>query len=497
VSDSVGLQIQVLGPLQVSFDGRVVPLRGVRQRRLMAALVAMPNRVVSADRLADLVWGDAPPEGIAAALAKDVYRLRAALGSVGAAGLLVTQTPGYRLVVDEGRIDAARFAALVAQGQQILDADPPRALSMVDEALALWRGPAWVEFADEDFARPLVAGLDELRALAVECRADAMLALARHEEVVSELQHTVASYPLRERPRAQLMRALYLGGRHAEALAVYREFRATLLDELGLEPSAGLRALEHDILGQRADLAPSRPTPGPRRQGRAVGLPGFDEPFVGRVTELSWLEVLLGRSAPGDRPLVAWLSGEAGAGKTSLAGVFGRIASARGAAVVYVRCVAGVAIASQLLDELDVAASSAEEAAGPSRQAVVDALANFSAGRRVLLIFDDLDRSPDAVAFLEELTSAPSETAVCSVAVARVRPGDGVLRGAGPAGYLRRLGGLTRVEVGELLAAVSGGSRPVELVDSVWSETGASRRWWSGSGVGCTAWTSRPEPRRP
>jgi DNA-binding SARP family transcriptional activator len=94
-----------------------------------------------------------------------------------------------------------------------------------------------------------------------------MLALGRHEEVVSELQHTVASYPLRERPRAQLMRSLYLGGRHAEALTVYREFRATLMDELALEPSAALRALEQDILQQRADLAVSRPRPGPRRAG--------------------------------------------------------------------------------------------------------------------------------------------------------------------------------------------------------------------------------------
>jgi DNA-binding SARP family transcriptional activator len=210
VSESVGLSIQVLGPLQVSTDGHVVPLRGVRQRRLLAGLVARPNQVVSSDRLAEVVWRDAPPEAAAAALAKDVYRLRTALGSVGAAGVLVTQPPGYRLVVDEDRIDAGRFAALVTNGQQIVNTDPARALSALNQALALWRGQAWAEFADEDFARPLVSGLDELRALAVECRVDAMLALGRHEEVVSELQHTLASYPLRERPRAQLMRALYV-----------------------------------------------------------------------------------------------------------------------------------------------------------------------------------------------------------------------------------------------------------------------------------------------
>ena len=95
----------VLGPLQVCVDGRVVPLRGVKQRRLMAALIAMPNRVVSSDRLVDMVWADAPPEGAAAALAKDVYRVRTALGSVGAAGLLATQPPGYRLVVGPLRLN--------------------------------------------------------------------------------------------------------------------------------------------------------------------------------------------------------------------------------------------------------------------------------------------------------------------------------------------------------------------------------------------------------
>jgi WD40 repeat protein/KaiC/GvpD/RAD55 family RecA-like ATPase len=248
-----------------------------------------------------------------------------------------------------------------------------------------------------------------------------------------------------------------------------------LIGELGLEPSAALRALEQDILQQRADLAISRPRPGPRRPGRAVGLPSFDERFVGRVTELSWLEVLLGRPTPGDRPVAAWLTGEAGAGKTSLAAVFARTAAARGVAVVYARCGAGVPIATQLLEELDTAASSASaaEPAAPSRQAVVDALAGFGRGRRVLVILDDVDRSPDdALAFLEQLGSASCGTAVCAVAVVRALPRDGVPSGPGPPEYLRCLAGLTRDEVGELLAAVSGASRPLELVESVWSETG-------------------------
>ena len=261
MSASAGLWFQVLGPLQVCADGRVVPLGGGKQRRLLAVLLAAPDRVVSADRLADVVWAGAPPDGAAAALAKDVYRLRTVLGSVGAAGLLVTQPPGYRLAIDDDRIDAGRFATLVAQGQQALDTDPARTVAVLDEALALWRGPAWAEFADEDFARPLASHLDELRALGdrVPGRGDA--GAGRHEEVVADLQHTIAAYPLRERPRAQLMRALYLGGRHAEALTVYRDFRAALMDELGLEPSAALRALEHDILSQQADLTVAQRLP--------------------------------------------------------------------------------------------------------------------------------------------------------------------------------------------------------------------------------------------
>ena len=477
MSESVGLWFQVLGPLQVCADGRVVPLGGVKQRRLMAALLAMANQVVSSDRLADAVWAGAPPQGAAAALAKDVYRLRTALGSADAAGLLVTQSPGYRLVVDEERIDAGRFASLVGQAQQVLDTDPARALSGFKDALALWRGQAWAEFADEDFARPLVSRLDELRALAVECRADAMLALGRHEEVISELQQAIASYPLRERPRAQLMRALYLSGRHVEALTVYRQFRAALIDELGLEPSAALRALEQDILQQRADLAISRPRPGQPTPGRAVGVPGFDERFVGRGTELSWLEVLLARSAPGDRPVLAWLAGEAGVGKTTIAAVFGRIASAHGAAVLFRRCTPVVGVATQLLEALDAASStpsvSAAEPDAPSRQSVVDALVGFSGRRRVLLILDDVDRSPnDALSFLEQLASAPCRIAVCAVAIVRANPRDGAPNGPGPPERTRWLAGLTRDEVGELLGATSGASRPAELVESVWSETG-------------------------
>jgi len=477
VTDSVGLWVRVLGQLEVYADGRVVPLRGVKQRRLMAALLAAANQVVSADRLADLIWAGAPPDGAAVALAKDVYRLRDVLGSVDAAGILITQSPGYRLNLDEDRIDAGVFAALVAQGQQLLPVDPARAVSVLDDALALWRGQAWAEFTDEDFARPLIAGLDELRALAVECRAEAMLTLGRHEEVVAELKPAVEAQPLRERRRSLLMRALYLSGRQVESLQVYREFRSVLMDELGLEPSPALRELEHDILAQRADLAVRVSRPIPSAQGRAVGLPGVAERFIGRVTELAWLEVLLARAAPGQRPVLAWLAGEAGVGKTSLAARFGRLACAHGSAVVFTRCEPVDGVAVHLLEVLGgparTASSPTIEPETPRLQTVVDALARFGDGRPVLLVLDDVDRSrDDAIGFLQGLASVPCRSALCAVAVVRELPSDGVAEVPGPQAHARRLGGLTRDEVGELLESVSGATRPDELVESVWAETG-------------------------
>jgi DNA-binding SARP family transcriptional activator len=166
-------------------------------------LLTEPNEIVSTDRLGDALWGDAGPGEGAAALAKVVYRLRAALTAAGASDVLLTQAPGYRLVVAAEQIDAGRFADLVQHGQDVLDEDPGRALAVLDEALALWRGQAWGELADVEAARPLVARLDGLHAVAVECRVEALLGLDRYEVAIRELDQAIAKYPLRERPRGQ------------------------------------------------------------------------------------------------------------------------------------------------------------------------------------------------------------------------------------------------------------------------------------------------------
>jgi CheY-like chemotaxis protein len=171
-----------------------------------------------------------------------------------AASVLVTSAPGY--VLHAGETDAARLARLTVQGRAALDdGDAEQAADLLTRAEALWRGPALADAADAPFVQAEVARLEELRHGCAEDRVDAELVVGRHAAVVAELEQRVGAHPLRERPRAQLMLALYRAGRQVDALAVYREGRRILRDELGLEPGAPLRALQQAVLEQHRDLA--------------------------------------------------------------------------------------------------------------------------------------------------------------------------------------------------------------------------------------------------
>jgi DNA-binding SARP family transcriptional activator/class 3 adenylate cyclase/WD40 repeat protein len=257
------VQVRVLGPFEVLVDGRPAPLGGARQRLVLAGLVASANAVVPSDRMIDIVWGDEPPDTALSTLQKYVHRLRASLGD-----RLLTRAPGYLLRVEAGESDASRFEALLADAAELTTAgELSEAKATFDTALALWRGPAWAEFAEFDFARPEVARLEGLRAAAIEDRAEVALAGGHHAEVIGELEGTVARYPLRERPRAQLMLALHRSGRHADALRAYDAFRHYLGEEVGLEPSASLAQLADAIVLQKPELD-WVPPPGSR--GRAA-----------------------------------------------------------------------------------------------------------------------------------------------------------------------------------------------------------------------------------
>lgn len=235
---------RVLGSLAaVDPSGTELSLTGGRQRALLAVLVARRGTVVPPEALAELLWGEHQPARPAAALQSQVSRLRRALGPLGAE--LVTRPAGYLLDVAADDVDAGRFEARLAAAAGAPSAE---ALAHLDAALAEWEGPAYGEFPDVGLLRLEAIRLDELRLVAVEDRARALLELDRPGEVVPALEGFVAEHPLRERARAQLMRALYRLGRHVEALRHYDQHRAALAEELGLEPSGELRRLQGEIL---------------------------------------------------------------------------------------------------------------------------------------------------------------------------------------------------------------------------------------------------------
>jgi DNA-binding SARP family transcriptional activator/DNA-binding beta-propeller fold protein YncE len=244
-----------------------VPLGGAKQRAVLALLLLRANEVVPIDRLIDELWGDSPPESAANMLQGYVSHLRKALEPGRTRGeheLLVSQVPGYVLRIRHNQLDANRFAHLAGEGRQLLDdGDPRAAAECLRTALELWRGPALADLAYETFALTEAERLEELRLATMEDRIDADLALGHHDALVAELREFVDVYPLRERARGQLMAALYRGGRQAEALQVYREGRATLSEQLGIEPGPGLRDLERAILRQDAELGAADPPPHP------------------------------------------------------------------------------------------------------------------------------------------------------------------------------------------------------------------------------------------
>jgi DNA-binding SARP family transcriptional activator len=259
------MEFRILGPLEVVDDERPLELGGQQQRALLVLLLLEANRVVSRDRLIRALWDDDPPDTAQKALQVYVSNLRKRLG----ADRIVTKAPGYSVRVEAQELDLDRFERLAGEGGR------PQLL----QALALWRGRPLEEFAHRRFALSEIARLEERRLAVLEERIDADLALGGQAELIPELESLVAEHPLRERLRAQLMLALYRGGRQAEALEAYQAARNALVDELGIEPGHELRELHQAILRQDPALDPV---------GRAgtPALPAGDE-LADRVRALS------------------------------------------------------------------------------------------------------------------------------------------------------------------------------------------------------------------
>jgi DNA-binding SARP family transcriptional activator len=261
------IEYRLLGPVDAIVDGRAVNLGPPRQRALLAVLLGQANTLVSAGRLVDQIWPHEPPSSAANLVQGYVSGLRKALGK----DAIETRGTGYVVRVQPDELDLLRFERLAFDGSTALEEGrPAQAFAHLADALALWRGRALADLADEPFLQPMAARLDELHVLALERRLEAQIAIGRHADAVSEIETLVAAHPLRERLRGLLMLALYRSGRQAEALSAFRQARAVLVDELGIEPGAWLRELEAAMLRQDGALdlehaAPSIPAAAPLR----------------------------------------------------------------------------------------------------------------------------------------------------------------------------------------------------------------------------------------
>ena len=246
-------EFRILGPLEVVGDGGPVRLGGPKQRATLAILLLRANRVVSIERLADDLYAGAPPVTAVTQVQRQISELRKALG--GAANTIETRAPGYVIRLSPDQLDLSRFERLSEEAALARAAgDARKASELLRDALALWRGSPLADLEYESFAQVAVGRLEEIRLTALEQRIEADLALGRHVELIGELRALVAEHPVRESLTGRLMVALYRSGRQTESLQVYRKTREALVEQFGIEPTAGLRGLEHAILTQDRSL---------------------------------------------------------------------------------------------------------------------------------------------------------------------------------------------------------------------------------------------------
>ncbi|MFI6497991.1 BTAD domain-containing putative transcriptional regulator [Nonomuraea typhae] len=365
------MRFGVLGPLRVlAEDGREVDIPEAKVRTVLAVLLAGRGRVVAADVLIEALWGERLPEHPVAALRAKVSRLRKALGDP---ALVAWRAPGYLL--DVGDVDADRFESLLERARAA--EDPAEKAALLGEALALWRGAAFAEYADEEFARAPALRLEEQRLAAIEEQAQARLELGE-QGLSAELSGLVARHPLRERLRAVHLRALYRDGRQGEALNGYHEIRTRLAGELGVDPGPELRALHQSIL--RRD-----PALGPRR----TNLPAPLTELVGRDRAVGEIGELLAAAR------MVTLTGPGGVGKTRLALEAGAQLAPGYDDGVWLADLTGL----ERHSGVDRVAEAVAAALGV-RHDVAGRLAAAVRGKRLLLVLDNCEHVVDAVAEL-------------------------------------------------------------------------------------------------
>ncbi|PRY36075.1 putative ATPase [Geodermatophilus tzadiensis] len=403
------LSFRDLGPLEVVRGGEPVALGGTRLASALSLLLVDAGRPVSVDALTEAVWGADSPARSPSTLDSHVWRLRKALEPdrpPGAPSAVLLREPGgYRLVADPTTIDSRRFSGLVGEARALLAAGRPQEAGRVaEQALALWRGRPYPTVADEPWATAAVARLEELRDQVRELLAEALLADGAPERALLEVGAAMAETPLRERLWSLRMLAQHRLGRPEEALRSYRQVRAVLRDELGLEPGPELRELHGRMLAEDPTLAgprtparagPAVPSPrhGPPAQAVApppAHLPHRTSSLVGRGRELAELTGLVTGSG-----LVS-LVGAAGCGKTRLAIEVARTVAGRFPdGVWFVDLTAAGDAATVLSTVVSALGFAPTDTARPAA-----ALRGSLHGRRALLVLDGCQQVLDPVADL-------------------------------------------------------------------------------------------------
>ncbi|MGC7096483.1 BTAD domain-containing putative transcriptional regulator [Amycolatopsis lurida] len=313
------ISFRVLGPLEVTVSGRVLPLGGPKPRLLLATLLLQPNVAVSADALIDVLWPEKAPRSAAANIRTYVHALRRRLaeGSADVAERIQSRSAGYILTADSSELDATRFQELAARAQKL---PPEQALDLLTEADSLWRGEVLEDLPHSHTWGSTVARLNELRLSTQEQRLKTRVELGHHTDAIVELRGLLADHPLREELWEQLIIALDADGRNAEAFQAYAQVEQVLLDELDTEPGPRLQGLHSRLLtanrhsGAKPGPRPAMPSPFPICQ-----LPLDLPDFTGRTEVIDDLVGLLRQQRASGAPTVVVLSGAPGVGKSSIA----------------------------------------------------------------------------------------------------------------------------------------------------------------------------------
>ena len=428
------MRFRDLGPLVVEVDGVDHPPPGPKPGALLAALLVHANRRVSVPVLLETVWGDHLTPKAEATLESHVWRLRRLLEPTRPRGqaprVLVNDSGGYRLLARPEEIDSARFEHLAEQTRALTPADDPADLLVrCEQALVLWRGPPYQQVADQEWAAPFLARLEEMATELRERRIDALLATGATDRALSDVAGLIEETPFRERLWAQRILGLYRAGRVEESLQAYRLARGKLLEELGAEPGPELQHLHRRVLDQDPALrlrptAPVVTVAGPRagpgvfpgdaaaRPARPVEvhLPTRADPLIGRRPDLESLAELVTT-----RQLVT-LTGAAGCGKTRLAvEVAAAVAGSFPDGVWFVD-LAAVDRPELVLDVVVTTIGFAAPAVGNA----VEALRGYTQDRRMLLVLDNAEHLLPAVA--DVVTAVQAADSRCALLVTSREP---------------------------------------------------------------------------